>query len=162
MYCLIYLCRYQCGHCEVMAIGHECVCCCEIDSVKEKMEESSSEIHCIIVHEGFQSVCLDVRVLQTTSVIEAAMGTLKKNLFMSKFAHTLLYITSHCTLIFCRRYWYMAYCQLTSWCWGWLRRRVRVVLPSCAVKKIRNTFPSDSSNYTGFKYPHLWFLLCIQ
>ncbi len=29
-----------------------------------------------------------------------------------------------------------------------LGRNVRVVLPACAVKKIRETFPSD--NYTGF------------
>ena len=30
--------------------------------------------------------------------------------------------------------------QLTRWCWGWLGRSVRVVLPSCAVKKIRDLF----------------------
>ncbi|XP_041379828.1 P2X purinoceptor 7-like, partial [Gigantopelta aegis] len=95
----------QCGQCEVMATGRECVCCCEIDIVKDKMKQSSNEVHCIIDHEG--------------------------------------------------RYRYMTYCQLTSWCWGWLGKRVRVILPSCAVKKIRNTFPSDFSNYTGFKYPHL-------
>lgn len=34
---------------------------------------------------------------------------------------------------------------------GWLGRRVRVVLPSCAVNKIRTTFPS--ATYAGFKYP---------
>ena len=48
-----------------MATGRECVCCCEIDIVKDKMKESSNEIHCITDHEGFQSVCLNVWVLQT-------------------------------------------------------------------------------------------------
>ena len=47
------------------ATGHECVCCYEIESVNEKMEESSNEIHCITEHKGFQSVCLDIWVLQT-------------------------------------------------------------------------------------------------
>ena len=47
----------------MMATGRECVCCCEIDNVKEKMKESSNEIHCITDHEGFQSVCLNVWTL---------------------------------------------------------------------------------------------------
>ena len=41
------------------------MCCCEIDSVKGKMEESSNAIHCITDHEGLQPVCLDPWVLQT-------------------------------------------------------------------------------------------------
>ena len=49
-----------------MPTARECVCCHEIDNVKRKIEEeSSSNINCIIEHEGFQSVCLDVWVLQT-------------------------------------------------------------------------------------------------
>ena len=43
--------------------------------------------------------------------------------------------------------------NLTRWCWGWLGRSVRVVLPSCAIKKIRDSFPSET--YSGFKYPTL-------
>ena len=50
------------------------------------------------------------------------------------------------------RYRFTAYRQLTGWCWGWLGKKVRVVLPSCAVTKIWNSFPSDS--YTEFKYPN--------
>ena len=44
---------------------------------------------------------------------------------------------------------YIAYRQLARWCWGYLGQKVRVVLPSCAVCKIRSAFPSDS--YVGFK-----------
>ena len=44
-----------------------------------------------------------------------------------------------------------AYRQLTRWCWGWLGQSVRVVLPSCAVKAIRDANPSEQ--YAGFKYP---------
>ena len=34
-----------------------------------------------------------------------------------------------------RQYRFTSYRQLTRWCWGWLGRSVRVVLPSCAVRK---------------------------
>ena len=49
-----------------MPTAKECVCCCEIDQVNEKKQESlsSSEVMCIIDHEGFDSVCLNVWVLQ--------------------------------------------------------------------------------------------------
>ena len=44
---------------------------------------------------------------------------------------------------------YKAYRQLARWCWGYLGNEIRVVLPSCAVDKIRTAFPSDQ--YVGFK-----------
>ena len=48
-----------------MTTSHENICCSEVDRVVEKKEEGSSAISCIIDHEGFHSVCLDVWVLQT-------------------------------------------------------------------------------------------------
>ena len=53
--------RCQCGHC---VTSKECICFCEVDRVVLKKEESSREISCIADHEGFESVCLDVWVLQ--------------------------------------------------------------------------------------------------
>ena len=46
----------------------ECICCCEIDVVKEKIDENSTEINCITLHEGFEAVCLNVWVLQTALI----------------------------------------------------------------------------------------------
>lgn len=70
---------------------------------------------------------------------------------MSKlWTYTILYCLMN-QLLFCRKYRYTAYRQLTRWCWGWLGRSVRVVLLACAVNKIRETFPSDT--YTGFNFP---------
>ena len=43
-----------------------------------------------------------------------------------------------------------AYRQLVTWCWQLLGRNNRVVLPACAVAKIRETFPSNG-NYVGFE-----------
>ena len=68
------------------------------------------------------------------------------------YQHSVNYILlSHTTLY--RQYRYIAYRQLTTWCWGYLGKHRRVVLLSCAVNKIREAFPSDG--YIGFKYPHL-------
>lgn len=47
-----------------------------------------------------------------------------------------------------RRYRYTAYRQLIRWSYGYLGQEVRVVIPACAVNKIRETF--GSVNYTGF------------
>ena len=41
----------------------ECVCCDEIQATKDKKQ--SEGVDCITLHPGFQSVCLDVWVLQT-------------------------------------------------------------------------------------------------
>ena len=44
----------------------ECVCCCEVDAIESKIQESQNDIiQCTTDHEGFLSVCLDVWVLQT-------------------------------------------------------------------------------------------------
>ena len=45
-----------------MPTSRECVCCCEIDQVMLKKEESANRITCITEHEGFDSVCLNVHV----------------------------------------------------------------------------------------------------
>ena len=47
-----------------MPTSRECVCCCEIDQVMLKKEESANWNTCITEHEGFDSVCLNVWVLQ--------------------------------------------------------------------------------------------------
>ena len=72
--------------------------------------------------------------------------------YIDHYQHSVNYILlCHTTLY--RQYRYIAYRQLTTWCWGYLGKHRRVVLPSCAVNKIREAFPSDG--YIGFKYPHL-------
>ena len=41
----------------------ECVCCCEIYQTVDKITEAGAP--CIMQHEGFEAVCLNVWVLQT-------------------------------------------------------------------------------------------------
>ena len=35
------------------------------------------------------------------------------------------------------------------YCWGWLGRHVRVVLPACAHAKIDIEYPDPAANYKG-------------
>ena len=46
-----------------MPSGVECVCCKEIPQIVNKL--SSEGVECIIVHPGFESVCLSIWVLET-------------------------------------------------------------------------------------------------
>ena len=59
--------RCECGNCQIMPTARECICCCEIDQIITKKQESGngSEVLCIINHEGFAPVCLNLWVLQT-------------------------------------------------------------------------------------------------
>ena len=44
-----------------------------------------------------------------------------------------------------------AYRQFTWWINTKLGKSVRLVIPSCAVWKIRDTYPEQDGNYVGFK-----------
>ena len=46
----------------IMPTSREYICCCEVEKVVMKKEESASEISCITEHEGFESVCLNAWV----------------------------------------------------------------------------------------------------
>ncbi|XP_060576054.1 P2X purinoceptor 7-like [Ruditapes philippinarum] len=123
----------ECENCRAMDTDKESICCNEIDSVKLKIEqykeETATELSCITRHPGFQSVCLDRYVLET-----------------AYYQYRQLYGEVEHTNN--ERQRYVAYRQLARWCWGYLGKEVRVVLPSCAVNLIRSTFPSDV--YKGF------------
>ena len=48
-----------------MPTARESLCCQEVGEVIQKANEYGDSITCIVQHPGFQSVCLDVWVLQT-------------------------------------------------------------------------------------------------
>ena len=119
-----------------------CLCCCGIEA---KMEESNSEILCITNHEGFNLCALMFGYYrQPTLVTEVAIETLKEEKSFRVSLITNIHYMK-CIFIVCRCYRYMAYYQLTSWCW------VRVVLPSCVVKKIFHlTLGGFATNFMYF------------
>lgn len=57
-----------------------------------------------------------------------------------------------------RRFRYLAYRSFVSWCWGYLGRSVRVVIPSCVVNRIRLQFPDPAGQYVGFRPPLDWIV----
>ena len=142
-----------------METNRECVCCKEIPKILEKMSKMEVPVNCITEHPGFDGVCLNVWVLQTAySQYRQHYDTTASSTALHEYVKTgvclcVLLAVFFIYLLCFRKYRYTAYRQLTRWCWGWLGRDIRVILPSCAVNKIRQTFPSET--YTGFKYPAL-------
>ena len=62
-------------------------------------------------------------------------------LFGSQLSFVLLY----------RLYRHIAYRRFPRWVYGLLGKRIRKVIPFCAVVAIREAFPSEE--YCGFRYP---------
>ncbi|XP_071833063.1 uncharacterized protein [Apostichopus japonicus] len=130
-----------CQNCQIMPSGRECVCCSEVPQVLEKQADArtlspSQPYRCITEHPGFQSVCLDVHVLQTAwSQYKQQYDEPYEGPQHKMFRH-------------------ISYRQFARWIWGFLGSHLRIVLPSCAVSAIRATFlpPGDEDDhvYVGF------------
>lgn len=54
-------------------------------------------------------------------------------------------------IIHFRAYRYAAYRQFCWFAHGKLGKKIRRVLPSCVISKVREEYPSKSGRYTGFK-----------
>ena len=117
----------------------ECMCCKEINAVINKNDEVVGETPtCITQHPGFSAVCLNIWVLQTA-------WYQYKQQYDEPFEGP-----EH------KKNRHIAYRQFARWCWGFLGRQVRVVLPSCAVSCIRAPFPppglEEDFVFEGFHY----------
>lgn len=126
----------------------ECICCQEIDPVVNtclslvddgEMYANQPTPTCITQHPGFMTVCINKWVLRTAW-------------FQYKQQYADAYEgRDH------KKYRHVAYRQLARWCWGFLGKDVRVVLPSCAVMCIRAHFPppglEEDFEFEGFHYP---------
>ena len=127
-----------------MDTNQECICCKEISeiytkSVEAKEEKDTKEVPvCITQHPGFHAVCLNKWVLQTAW-------------YQYRQQYEVTYNGPEDKL-----YRHIAYRQLARWCWGILGKEIRVILPSCAVTRIRETFPPtgpvEEFEFEGFHY----------
>lgn len=62
----ISMCRCECGTCTMMTVEEECKCCQEFPIIRDKLDAlPGPHLECITQHPGFNTVCLDVWVLQT-------------------------------------------------------------------------------------------------
>ncbi|KAI2664086.1 P2X purinoceptor 7 [Labeo rohita] len=87
----------------------------------------------MVDHPGLEPVCLNVFSLQNAlNIYRADYGPLGLQGIET-------------------RYRFLAYRSFVSWCWGFLGQRIRVVLPSCVVRRIRAEFPDSQGRYVGFR-----------
>ncbi|OCT70741.1 P2X purinoceptor 7 [Xenopus laevis] len=106
-----------CDNCIFIKDLHGCLCCQDIPETVTKTEDDG--VSCITFHPGFKAVVLNPYVLET-----AFCGYHPHQDFDFNY----------------RSYRYTAYRQLVRWRWGYLGKNNRVLLPSCAIAKIRETF----------------------
>ncbi|KAL9976758.1 hypothetical protein ACROYT_G014087 [Oculina patagonica] len=120
-----------CDVCELMPTEKECVCCKELKFLSKVVKDLS----CVTKHSNFEAVCLNRDVLWTALVSlhdRESAGLPDKQEVPN------------------RSFRYAAYRQFTWWVHGHLGKKIRRVIPSCAVNKIRQTFPADDGVYTGY------------
>lgn len=118
------------------------MCCQEIPKVWDMCQSLQTEglpvVTCIIHHPGFLPVCTNKYVLKTAWMQYQQQYS---NAYDGPEHKQLRHI---------------AYRQLARWCWGYLGKDIRVVLPSCAVMCIRAHFPppglEDNFIFEGFHY----------
>ncbi|XP_022111714.1 uncharacterized protein LOC110990950 [Acanthaster planci] len=122
-----------CGGCQAMATVPDCVCCEEIGQVSRMADSyDGAALNCITHHPGFEPVCLNRWFLDTAYLwYRQQCGGRGQNAPPNK------------------KYRHTAYRQLTQWFWGHLRRMVHVPLLACAVRLIREAFPSEDGVYIG-------------
>ena len=87
---------------------------------------------CIAQTDAFSDVCLN------TNVLEAALGAW-------------LTFTDEPLDVDKKSYRFISYRQYIYWVFGRLGKNIRKVVPSCAVQKIRATFPAEDGVYVPFK-----------
>ncbi|KAG1934666.1 uncharacterized protein LOC120465289 [Pimephales promelas] len=125
----------RCENCNRMPIGVENVCCVEIPKVLRRMNQVSGPLKCITHHPGFEPNCLNPYTLQNIlNIYKADYGNLKRRTEEA-------------------RYRSVAQRSFVSWCWGYLGRKIRVVLPSCVVLRIQQEFPDQDGQFVGFRPP---------
>ncbi|XP_070547984.1 uncharacterized protein [Ptychodera flava] len=118
----------MCSHCQTMPTAVECVCCAEIPQVMDKRMTGQERFHrkltCITDHPGMQAVCLCPDGLQVAWLTykQQYKGKAFNGPQDAKYRH-------------------IAYRQFVRWCWEFLGKDNRTVLPACAVSCIRAHFP---------------------
>ncbi|XP_034084673.1 P2X purinoceptor 7 [Gymnodraco acuticeps] len=124
-----------CGNCAVMPTEVENVCCREIRKVVTRMKQVPEPIVCMVDHPGLEPNCLNPYTLQNLhNIYRFDYGPLRRRTEEERFQH-------------------LAYRSFVSWCWGFLGRGIRVVIPSCVVRRIRQEFPDLAGQYVGFRPP---------
>jgi hypothetical protein len=119
-----------------MPTDKECFCCSESDLIIRVRGSND----CITEHKSFKSTVLNMDTLNT------ARHILKSFTKDPEMKHKLTGTEN-------RMWRFIAYRQIVSWInsWNTLGRHHRIVIPACAVIKIRELYPELSGDYVGYK-----------
>ena len=120
----------KCGNCKPMDSEAESLCCLDTNEVPDEYFEGNT---CIILSEGFSTVCLSKHTLKTAL---SALNDLRGDSIKTD--------RNNCS------YRYAGYKQFTWWVHNNLGKGVRKVIPSCSVWAIRTKYPSEDSKYAPF------------
>ena len=123
-----------CTNCVSLPLPSECLCCHEFSLFEGNLESGA----CITDNADFRLICLNRVVLQTSYV-----SFLRYKRYRGRAPDELTNTQSRL----------MAYRQFVCWVRKGkpLGKKIRVILPSCVVRTIRNEFPSADGVYEGFK-----------
>ncbi|ESO88706.1 hypothetical protein LOTGIDRAFT_125676, partial [Lottia gigantea] len=121
----------QCENCRVLPTVVECICCHEVDAAQHRMEDGYK---CVTDNPYFGSICLEVEVLKVAAI---ARADFRQDILQELIPNEVLR--------------HQAYRQFIYWIHQRLGKNHRRVIPACAVWKIRDAFPPESGQYTGFK-----------
>lgn len=134
----------------------ECLCCTEIATVSQFVADSGAR--CITDVEEFKMICLDPLVLKLAITAMLETGSLPGGVPSEPIPNRYAHLFNHNTITATdasfsayRSYRYAAYKQFTYYSHHKLGKKVRKVVPACAVKAIRTQFPEPNNIYVGFK-----------
>jgi hypothetical protein len=126
----------KCLHCKAMPTDIESVCCTEDKDIQLK----ANDCGCIVNHSTFINhiVSQDGLKILRHIILQNSTNNLKRRELKKTLTN--------------KSYRYLAYRQFVYWVNSWknLGKGVRIVIPSCAVNKIRECYPEDSNIYVGF------------
>ena len=116
------------------------------DCGKDIDEANDTAVTCITGLPGFEGMCLNIRALQAAYFQyrqEQGSSSSPPSLHEYMLVTTATWIISFILAYSCRKYRSIIYRRLTRWCWGWLGRKFRVILPAHAIKRNRDTLIQD-------------------
>ncbi|XP_071974776.1 kelch repeat and BTB domain-containing protein 4 isoform X2 [Engystomops pustulosus] len=120
----------RCGCCTIMSSVEESICCQEIPAIRRVMENGP----CVTQHEDFSRLVLSREFLIQLLQFATALSSRE----FERSQHRYLRVAG--------------YRKFTNIIHGFLGKGRGISVPACVVRKIRQTYPDPSGQYTGFKY----------
>ncbi|VDI08637.1 Hypothetical predicted protein, partial [Mytilus galloprovincialis] len=124
----------ECGNCQEMPSLEENVCCRVSDLVLPNLEDHN----CITMHHSYDTLILNSDVL--------ALAYIQMMMYKGQQGRAPEELSNRQSRL-------VAYRQFICWMLKGekLGKGRRVVIPSCVVKDIRDSFPENNNDYTGFQ-----------